>query len=303
MDLLTCFGSERPIFVDGGALCREVAWNAYIDWSCGGQWLQCIYLAERILAGLVAKGFRIHLFFFEEELGGLSTKQRLLAQLMSEHVRRASLKGFGVQHHVLSGSFLHTISFLDLVRATDPSCILTDMNRSYPQDSLEDSRFRARSCAFVRFLWAATSLYVVDLEGLRTDLARLRCDVIGFSATRRPGPVSFSQELVSLLSLECKIEAKAAWAPQVSGSLRLRLCLVALKDLLQEASAMGARLVRRGLGHRSLDGDASLTGALYPCCAGPAFAVERRRLLGQVAPQHDPWACKPPGGSPYKTLM
>ena len=42
--------------VDGDALCREVGWDLYCDWNYGGQLLQCIYSAEKILAGLVVRG-------------------------------------------------------------------------------------------------------------------------------------------------------------------------------------------------------------------------------------------------------
>ena len=104
MDLLACFGSEHPVLVDGSALCRRVGGNDAVDWSHGGQWLQCIYIAERILAGLVAKGLQLHVFFFSEEMAFLPVRQRLLWLLLSEHLRRAKVPK--VTHHLLEGGGL-----------------------------------------------------------------------------------------------------------------------------------------------------------------------------------------------------
>ena len=66
IDVLGSLGADAPILVDGTALFREVGWNPYLDWSHGGQVLQCVYQAERILKHVLEKDVRLEIFFFKD---------------------------------------------------------------------------------------------------------------------------------------------------------------------------------------------------------------------------------------------
>lgn len=66
IDVLGSLGADAPILVDGTALFREVGWSPYLDWSHGGQVLQCVYQAERILQHVLEKDVRLEIFFFKD---------------------------------------------------------------------------------------------------------------------------------------------------------------------------------------------------------------------------------------------
>ncbi|CAE7890243.1 unnamed protein product, partial [Symbiodinium sp. KB8] len=223
VDLLVSFGSEHPVLVDGGALCRKVGWNDAVDWSHGGQWLQCIYIAERILAGLVAKGLELHVFFFSEAAPALAAPFR--APPASE----------GAQGSVSEGRFV------DLVRATDPSFILTDFNCPFPdlgaQNALLQHRSQIRSCFFVHWL-SQIDLPVVDMEALSTtgprlrgkyfELERLRCSTTPFAF--------FKQRLRCLFRSTTELPDPK---PLLEGSLRRSLSLLALREILPTSKERG----------------------------------------------------------------
>ncbi|CAJ1414451.1 unnamed protein product, partial [Effrenium voratum] len=225
VDLQSCFGTA-PMLVDGDALFREVGWDPYTDWSCGGQLLHCVYLAEKIFAGLVERGVQLHLFFFAAELNFLAPRQRLLWLLLCEHFRRAEGQVNGIRHHLFEGSWLDNGgALLSLARATNPSCVLTDFARAAPPLGADDVTLsdlsQVRSCGFVHWLHCK-ELRAVDLEGLKTDGPRIRASTLELR-------VPFSVPL-RLLSIRCanSTPPEASLCLEPDASLRVSVGLHAL---------------------------------------------------------------------------
>lgn len=158
-DFLNDFGLSEVFFIDGDSLVSHVLSNKTLDWQHGGQFLQFVYHAEKLLANIQDRGARFRIFFFTQHEQLWSGPSLLARQLFIYHLlKNTSLPVDIIPHHFDSAEWKSHLDFFQ------PAYILSKLQ----WEQQEGVDYKSLNIIYKAFVLSCHSqlLYTIALEDI-----------------------------------------------------------------------------------------------------------------------------------------